>query len=178
MNAFTRISRILSRIPPKWRSKLIPWLATAVASRLVILVWGAGTLLVGLILLSFAGFMLKEYGVTRARHLESFLGNVWDYFRGVILAALLMAVWPAVKSIFSGDVTYGLVHVLVILFIAAVVFEQFKATPRSWSTLSRGPSRRRLKPAGRRSTQRRRKAVVRPSRGRTPGTSSASKRRS
>lgn len=146
------LNELINKIPPRWRSKILLWAATGGIGFLVKLVWGPGVLLGGLIVISFVGWFLYQYGVRQGKHASDLLGNVWDYFRGAILFALLPAVLAALKEILGGDPQAGLIQLLVIALVAAVVFDQFSRLPRSWSALTaRNTQRVRITTKARRS---------------------------
>lgn len=136
--------RAWHRVPAHWRKKSLVWLVTLAVSLVVIAIRGPGVLLVGLLLISFAGAVLKSYGVRDARHAEALLGNVWGYFRGAILVALLPVLWPALQALWARDLVSGLVQLLVLGLIAAVVFEQFSRLPKTWTAMSRQRARPRV----------------------------------
>ncbi len=132
---------LINKLPQPWRKKIVLWSAIGGVSYLVRLIWGPGVLLAALIVISFVGWFLYRYGVRGGRYASHLLGNVWDYFKGAILFALLPAAWPAFKELLSGDRVSGLIQLLMLALIAAVVFEQFSHLPRSWDALTGGDGR-------------------------------------
>lgn len=136
-------SALIDKVPQRWRKKIVLWAAVGGASFLVRVIWGPGTLLAALIGISFVGWFLHRHGVPGGGYASHLIGNVWDYFRGAILVALLPAVWPAFRELLIGDRLTGLIQLLMLGLVAAIVFEQFSRLPRSWDALTRGDGRRR-----------------------------------
>ena len=127
-------------------------IVTLAVSRLVIHLWGPGVFLVGILVISLGGALLKSVGFRNARHADALLGKVWDYIKGMILVALLPALWPAVQAFRDGDLMYGLGQVAVLGLVVFVVFKQFGLLPRTWTRTARQPARSRA--AGRRPKRR------------------------
>ncbi len=144
--AFTRnLTSYWNNISPKWRRRLVTWFIPIAAGQIVILIWGLGTWLLLLIVVSLSGWIMKQTGFRSGGKIEALLGKVWDYFRGSILFALLPVLWQALRSIGTGDIFEGLIQLAVLVIIVAVVYERFKTLPRSWTEVIVQKSRKRYR---------------------------------
>ena len=118
-------------------------IVTLAVSRLLIHLLGPVVFLVGILVVSLVGALLKSLGFRGARHADALLGKVWDFLRGMILIALLPALWPAVQAFRNGDLRSGLVQASALGLVVALVFIPFSLLPRTWTRTARQPARSR-----------------------------------
>ena len=130
------------RIPQKWRSRIVLWVASFLFGQFVIWIWGLETLLTILIFLIFGAALFRTFGLAQALKIErwlreQFLGRI----RGVVIFAFLPAAWELIRN----PSIPSIIGLLLLLLCIVIIWDSFGKIRNSWgiTNLSTHHQRRR-----------------------------------
>lgn len=135
---------LYTRIPEKWRSRIILWIASFLFGLIIIWIWDIETLLVVLILLSLIAALFRTLGLTQALKLErwaldQFLGRI----RGIVIFAILPAVWVMAKDLIENPSMSSALALILVLLLIVIIWDRFERIRKGAGKVSLDSSRRR-----------------------------------
>ena len=90
-------------------------------------VWGVGTLLVVLIIISLIAALSRTFGLTQALKLERWArGQFLGHIRGMIIFAILPAIWVVAKDFARNPSISSALVLILVLLLVMVIWERFE----------------------------------------------------
>ena len=134
------LRNLYSKIPPKWRYRIIRWIVPPLVGQIIIWIWGLETLLTILIFLIFIAAVFRTFGLTQALKIgrlsvEQFIGRI----RGIVIFAFLPVAWELIKD----PSISSIIGLLVILLCVITIWDSFGKMINNWGRTRRVSCRKR-----------------------------------
>ncbi len=118
--ATNSVRKILNKIPPKWRWSLISWALAALFSWIIMWLFGLQTLLAIYLVIFAIASIIGRYGEANWA-ITQFI----KHLRGIMIFALLPAIWPVIKEIMTNFSWVLIVELLLIGYLIVYVWQSF-----------------------------------------------------
>lgn len=135
---------LYEKIPKKSRKPVVNWVFPFLFGLLITWIWGVGALFTILLILFFVSAMISALGNREARVIGKWsIGQYFKRIRGMILFALLPAVWKLVLELIKNPSLESILPLLVIFIVALSIWVKFEEIIKDITKQIFGTRRRR-----------------------------------